>query len=300
VVRSAVNTPAQTQQPVAQVTAPPVTLNQPVRAADEFQPRPQPVKMVSIDTPTQNEPVTITSPDTNPDAQLVQDSANKPGALAPDLTVEHKPGASAPDSFAQQAQSTRTDPIVARLNAEAQKLGETVVPLNNPQQQPVAMSKYKVEPGDSLSKIATKVYGTSSKTVIAAIIEANPSLKANPNLVIEGRTYNMPALTTNKPVALAPDANKPGASAPDASSRAMQNPVVQLASRTELNSKVEPGATYTVEEGDNLTRIAREQCGTEDAVAAIKELNREALKGGDVIRPGMKLKLPAKSVAVNQ
>ena len=56
-------------------------------------------------------------------------------------------------------------------------------------------------------------------------------------------------------------------------------------------------ATYTVKAGDNLYRIASDHVGNPQAVAAIKELNKDVLKGGDGIRVGMRLKLPAKPVA---
>ncbi len=284
IVRAAVNTPGAAQHAAAQVVPPQVQPNQPVRSAEDFQPRPQPVKIVEVNTPTQNEPVTITSPNTDP---LPSQRPNN-GASAPDQVAQYNPVQQITEPAKAVPPSRTSDPVMTRLNAEAQKFGQAIIPVGgNPQpQQPAAMSKYKVEPGDTLSKIATKVYGTSSKAVLTAIIEANPNLKDNPNLVIEGRTYNIPQFNT-----------KPGASAPDSSTTIVLNPVKpQLA---QAPSKPEPGATYIVEEGDNLTRIAQDQCGAADAVAAIKELNREMLKGGDIIRPGMKLKLPAKSVAVN-
>ena len=286
IVRSAVNTPAGTQQPMQEVSAPVVQTNQPVRAAQDFQPRPQPVKIVEVNTPPQNEPVTITSPNTNPVSQEVahKETVSKPDASAPDRVAQNVP------TYQPVVipQTRSTDPVIARLNAEAQKVGEAIVPVFGSAAQPpaVALSKYRAESGDSLSKIAAKVYGNNSKATMAAIVEANPSLRENPNLVIEGRTYNVPQLT-----------NKPGASAPDFST-----PVATVQAKPQLaqqQSMSEAGASYVVEEGDNLTRIAQDQCGTAEALAAIKELNRDLLKGGDVIRPGMKLRLPAKSVAVN-
>ena len=39
------------------------------------------------------------------------------------------------------------------------------------------------------------------------------------------------------------------------------------------------------------------QLGNADAVPAIMDLNKETLKGKDVIRPNMKLRLPAKPIA---
>ncbi|HRK29512.1 MAG TPA: LysM peptidoglycan-binding domain-containing protein [Tepidisphaeraceae bacterium] len=309
VVRSAVNTPVHSQQPMPQAAAPQVQIRQPVRAAEEFQPRPQPVKVVSIDSPVQQEPVSITSPDTNPGATYVQHtpdtSSNNRSTRDfshPDQSTFHQ-SAEARDEPVNTTGSTtqipNSDPVLARLNAEAARLGESVVPVSNTASapQPAGMTKYKVQAGDSLSKIASKVYGTSNQAAIAAIVEANPSLKANPNLVIEGRTYNMPVLSTAGTTAAGRAGTERIAADRLTPPTGTLVPAPQASSN---NASADSRSTYTVVDGDNLTRIAREQCGTDDAVAAIKELNRDLLKGGDVIRPGMKLRLPAKSVAVSQ
>ena len=58
-----------------------------------------------------------------------------------------------------------------------------------------------------------------------------------------------------------------------------------------------PTHWYTVKENDSLWKIAQEQLGDGNAVAAIKELNKDVLKGGDAIRPNMRLRMPAKPVA---
>jgi nucleoid-associated protein YgaU len=56
-----------------------------------------------------------------------------------------------------------------------------------------------------------------------------------------------------------------------------------------------------VKENDTLRKIAAAQLGTADAASAIQELNK--LADANRIRPGMKLRLPAKpmtAVAQNQ
>ncbi|MGH7215108.1 MAG: LysM peptidoglycan-binding domain-containing protein, partial [Tepidisphaeraceae bacterium] len=60
-----------------------------------------------------------------------------------------------------------------------------------------------------------------------------------------------------------------------------------------------PEYWYTVKEGDSLWKIATDQLGDPGAVAAIKELNKDALRGEnhDVVIAGSKLRLPAKPVA---
>ena len=54
---------------------------------------------------------------------------------------------------------------------------------------------------------------------------------------------------------------------------------------------------YVVKEGDNLHKIAREQCGGIAFVSQIQEMNKDVLKGSDKLKINMKLKLPPKQVA---
>jgi nucleoid-associated protein YgaU len=54
---------------------------------------------------------------------------------------------------------------------------------------------------------------------------------------------------------------------------------------------------YTTRSGDTLWRIAVTQVGSHAAVAQVMELNKDVLKGSDRIKPGMKLRLPTRSLA---
>lgn len=154
-----------------------------------------------------------------------------------------------------------------------------------------AMKQYKVEPGDNLNRIATKVYGQNTKALRDLIVKANPSLAANPDKVVIGQTYNIPPMPTASGV----PAGNTGGTTP---------PVARGTGGAPLTPPVTPPVTppsrsiggeiwYTVKAGDNLTKIAKEQCGDATFVAAIKELNKESLKGGDRLLVDMKLRLPA-------
>jgi nucleoid-associated protein YgaU len=57
-----------------------------------------------------------------------------------------------------------------------------------------------------------------------------------------------------------------------------------------------PEATYyTVQRGDTLSKIAREQYGEASKYPAIFEANRPMLKDPDKIYPGQKLRIPPQS-----
>jgi nucleoid-associated protein YgaU len=53
-------------------------------------------------------------------------------------------------------------------------------------------------------------------------------------------------------------------------------------------------ATYTVQPGDTLSKIAKEHLGNANAYMDIFNANRDQLQDPDKIRPGVVLKLPAK------
>lgn len=53
------------------------------------------------------------------------------------------------------------------------------------------------------------------------------------------------------------------------------------------------GATYTVQSGDTLSKIAKAQLGDANAYMAIFDANRDQLDDPDMIKPGQVLKIPA-------
>jgi LysM repeat protein len=167
------------------------------------------------------------------------------------------------------------------LSNAAHKAGEEIVPAkagaaghSTEAHGPVTGREYRAVPGDSLSRLAAKLPGGNTKANRDAIMAVNPALKANPNVVIAGRTYILPAA---------------GPAITPAHSAVAAVPAAAAATRQER--------WYTVKEGDSLWRIASEEVGSAGAVAQIKALNKETLEGSDVVRIGMKLRLPVKAVA---
>ena len=55
------------------------------------------------------------------------------------------------------------------------------------------------------------------------------------------------------------------------------------------------GSTYTVQKGDSLSKIAKNELGDANAWNRIFEANRDLLDDPDKIQPGQVLKIPAKS-----
>lgn len=55
------------------------------------------------------------------------------------------------------------------------------------------------------------------------------------------------------------------------------------------------GGTYTVQKGDSLSKIAKQELGDGNAWKRIFEANRDVLHDPDKIQPGQILKLPPKA-----
>ena len=196
-------------------------------------------------------------------------------------TAQGDQSPTAPDNQTAIAQNHR-DPIIDAANQQ----GEEIVPVGNGGNQSTkaqansgAAKSYEAVAGDSLAKIAQKMYGSSSKAYRDAIVAANPSLKQDPNKVLIGQAYVIPAVTTGS-------ANN---ATPAVAKETPSNPAPTKTESAEY--------WYTVKPGDSLWAIARDQLGDTATVAAIKDLNAKTLNGSDGVKAGMKLRLPAKPLA---
>ena len=135
------------------------------------------------------------------------------------------------------------------------------------------MKAYTVEAGDSLGRIATKTMGKNTAANREAILKANPKLAENPNKINIGDSLNIPVQASPVANATRPE---PVREAPPVTTNSVE---------------------YVVKDGDNLHKIAREQCGSVSFVTQIQEMNKDILKGSDKLKINMKLKLPPRQVA---
>ena len=63
---------------------------------------------------------------------------------------------------------------------------------------------------------------------------------------------------------------------------------------SEVSSTVDESTNYIVQNGDNLSKIAKHFYGDADAWKTIFEINRDQLTDPDRIKPGQILKIPPK------
>lgn len=136
-----------------------------------------------------------------------------------------------------------------------------------------AVKEYVAVPGDSLSRMASRLMGASTPANQAAIVALNPSLQKDPSKILAGVKYRIPM---------------------DAWAAAMGNSA--STPRTETSTPPERKTrVYEVKAGDSLWKIAEREVGNANAISQIKQLNADALGDSDVVKVGMKLKLPLQS-----
>ncbi|MGH7179831.1 MAG: LysM peptidoglycan-binding domain-containing protein [Tepidisphaeraceae bacterium] len=263
--------------PAPATVAPPTNTSpqQQIPTPTELANRPQPVQIVNIGPGSAQHPQGPIAPPAGQNPQQVgaaQASAQPQqlevaGADSPLVTQVPASGA-----LADAARQNGEQLVYVDASGQPIQISPAVAPRSAG-----GVREYKAEPGDSVSRLAARFMGGNTRANRDAIIRANSALQQDPNKIIVGRTYLIPVAADS----VVSNVN----AAVQIPSQATQNPAVQR----------EAGEFwYTVKEGDSLWRIATEQCGKASAVAAIKELNQDVLRGGDTLVPNMRLRLPAK------
>jgi nucleoid-associated protein YgaU len=294
-VREGVNAPGTSNPPIVVYAPPDAPPRQTVPTHDDLTPPVRPVvpsNPAAINPPQQNNGSTVTGNQTP-----ANQGANTPPVNNSGNNIAVNPPATIPPSTPPQAHGPAS--IDNALAEVAHRNGEDLVPLDpngrpagddsniKPPASPLVPTAngktYKVQPGDTVSKLAGRFLGGNTKANRQAIVDANPSLKDDPNKLIVGVAYVIPNSTgasTSAPVVSIPSNPVPLKSAPVVPSQS-------------------PQYIYTAADGDSLWRIANDELGDPSAVDAIKELNLDVLKGKnhDVVITGMKLRLPAKPIA---
>lgn len=155
-----------------------------------------------------------------------------------------------------------------------------------PPAQTVAGRTYRVEEGDTLSRIAAKVYGPDKRHLYKQIYEANRGQLSDASNIHVGQMLTIPGAGG----ASAP-AGAPAAQAPDRASQVDMDGLRQFAQQPRAVER----RVYVVQSGDSLTRIARKMLNDDsrNAVDRLFEANRDKLRNRDSITEGMKLRIPS-------
>ncbi len=174
---------------------------------------------------------------------------------------------------------------------------------------------YVVVEGDTLPAIAKKMYGPEEgnrMVNIERIFQANLGILKSPSLVVVGQKLIIPPLPrpagaaapapaptpvarTATPAEVLPPAlfEKPR---PSSESTTISDKVKSLLHRAPatLPAPLPEGRVYTVQDGDNLWKIAATQLGAGSRWDEIHKLNSDVLPSQDSLKVGMRLRLPAK------
>lgn len=235
---------------------------------------------VTVETPAQvtpDRPVVTVEQLTKPKPPEIVQFGDEPTPKAfPPVVTK------APDAIAS--------PLDPALNKVAQQGGEELtfvtsgqpakITVSTPETDPTSgMLKYTAVEGDSLSRMAGKFLGGNTKANRDVIVKANPTLAADPNKVVVGRSYLIPTGAAGAPAA------QLGAT-----------PTKAPAIAVNAAGSTTPAADgqfvfYTVKENDSLWTIARDQLGTGNAWKDIQDWNKDVLKGGEIVHTNMRLRL---------
>ncbi|MBL8763940.1 MAG: LysM peptidoglycan-binding domain-containing protein [Phycisphaerae bacterium] len=148
-------------------------------------------------------------------------------------------------------------------------------------------ASYTVQKGDTLEKIAEKLYGSGSQW--KKLADANASRIGDNHSIRVGATLVVPSLEVAKPVmprpepktTVKPDGPKATGASPQDGSK-----------RPEL--KKPTGVSYTVQKGDTLSKIAARALGSANRWSEILSLNSSKLSDESDLQVGMVLRLPEK------
>lgn len=164
-------------------------------------------------------------------------------------------------------------PIPAVIGGEPEPLDVEEDPAAPPPAAPTPRT-VTVEKGDSVVRICRRLWSSEDSRYVTALIEANPELRVNPNRIYAGQSLVVPAVNPAVPPKSRP---------------------VETAIRTEAppqppRSAVPPARYYTVRRDDTLAGIARRELRDARRWVEIARLN--GFKDANIIRPGMKIRLP--------
>jgi len=184
-------------------------------------------------------------------------------------------------------------------------------PAANPQPDSAGGKFYVVVSGDTLPAIAKKMYGLEEGNRFAnieRIYQANQTILKSPDMVIVGQKLVIPPplpplpkepVATGAPAKAATRAPRPADVLPKTlfeEPKTLSEKVGSLGRRAAavLPPPTPAGRWYTVQEGDNLWKIAASQLGGGTRWDEIHKLNADILPSQDSLKLGMRLRLPAK------
>ena len=173
------------------------------------------------------------------------------------------------------------------VRVDAERAAPPAPESTTPRTPAAPVARYKVLPGDTLTKIANKQYGNGSRRVINAIFDANRSLLASPDQIRVGMELILPAIEGFEVPSSAMPSPRPSNSQPQGDAPKRDDP------------RGEDFRWYQIQKNDRYVSIARRELGDESRWREIYELNKEKFPDAGRIREGVRIKLPVLKVVVS-
>lgn len=161
--------------------------------------------------------------------------------------------------------------------------------------------RHVVAPGDTLSGIAQRYYGSKSGRLVAQLVEANKQVIKDPDRIPLGAELVIPAdagAMAKGPAAPSPSAGGASTASPRESARGVERPGGPAPKKEPSRDRAEPEKNprpfrwYQVRKNDRYVSIARQELGDESRWKEIYELNKETFPREGMIREGVRIKLP--------
>jgi nucleoid-associated protein YgaU len=214
--------------------------------------------------------------ETRPKERPVQPLATKDGARP--TQVESLALGGSASSLLDQIGQVHSDPQAGRKPQRDLQSGASIdqpaakdpAVDRKPAGRPAAGQRYVVQPGDTLDRIARRLYEGSVSW--KEIFQANPDL-ADPSKIKVGDALLLPVAVE---ASLLPEAPE---------QPAIQPALLEFKKLTSIDE-------YTVQRGDTLMNIALAHYGSKSAWREILDANEDRIIGKDRIRVGQTLKLP--------
>ncbi|MEM7624703.1 MAG: LysM peptidoglycan-binding domain-containing protein [Planctomycetota bacterium] len=212
-------------------------------------------------------------------AQTNPDKLDRDGGVRPGVRLDIPPLGS--PAFSRMFEPVHADHAV-RVDEAMPAL-----PRRPADQREAALTEITVEPGDTLSELAAEHLGSATRW--DQLLAANTDRLDSPQSLRSGMKLRIPATASGNP-------ERTSSEPRDTIAREVRETrAAEAASPPTVRDSPRPAPanTYTVQAGDNLTRIAAEFLGDGERWDELLHANADQLDKPENLRVGMVLKLPA-------
>jgi nucleoid-associated protein YgaU len=140
--------------------------------------------------------------------------------------------------------------------------------------EPKIVAEYEVQPGDLLSRVVSRHYGSASKQIVDAVYQANKTRMKSPDALVAGTVIVLPEIAGVRPNGL------------DEKSHQRDEPLAPSPSTQESFR------WYVVKKGDTYSKIAAAEMGTSKRWEELAEFNKNVFAKATQIRHGVRIRIP--------